>query len=112
MSARTMRARLARLGPPPLADRRPYCLFHGHACEMGQVPPDELVVLVHDAKVSLGEPVDPLYEHRKATPAQQARQEREVQELIAEAKRRNDATERILRGEPDGFVEEVAAWTE
>ncbi|MFB6889427.1 hypothetical protein ACFCX4_08965 [Kitasatospora sp. NPDC056327] len=112
MSARTLRARLARLGPPPVPeDVRLYCVFHGRACEMGKVPPDDLVVLVHEAHVAAGVPVEPLYEHQVATPAQRARREREIRELIEAKRRRNEAEERVLRGEPAGPVEEVASWT-
>lgn len=79
----------------------PWCIHHGTACGMGKRPFDELYLMIHDAKVAVGEVVPPLDQHQRATAAQRAAAEKELAALIAQKHAENEREIAHLRGETD-----------
>lgn len=98
MSVRSMRGRLDKLGVPP-ADDEPLCIHHGPACALGTQPLPELYVMVVQAKQRLGKEAPPLDEHRVMTAKERKTYKREMAELIAAQKAKNERILAELRAE-------------
>ncbi|MEH0582822.1 hypothetical protein QA942_01410 [Streptomyces sp. B21-106] len=116
MTSRSFRARLDRvakvLGEPQAVGA--VCRFHGVRCRMGANWPlpyepgieDDVLDLFGDARRSLGLEVAPhprdlwRTDRHEQVPAEElARERRELEELIAAARARNDQLEAEIRGD-------------
>ena len=75
----------------------PLCIHHGPACALGTRPLPEIYVLAIEAKRRLGQETPPLDEHRLMAPKERKRYEREMRELLASLRARNDQLEAELR---------------
>ncbi|MET8169298.1 hypothetical protein ABZT34_34455 [Streptomyces sp. NPDC005329] len=97
---RRLTARLAKLeevAPKPVDV--PMCAFHGAQCGLGTRQPDDLYLLVHEARRNTGLPAPDLDVHRPMTPDERARDAEEFADLLADARARNDAAEAEIRDE-------------
>ncbi|MFJ9376828.1 hypothetical protein [Streptomyces sp. NPDC101455] len=120
---RRLTARLSKLeqAVPPPPDG-PVCRYHGVHCGLGAVWPldravadpagaqmDGLIDLIHEGRRKAGLPVEPSARelwavdlHEQVPAAELAERDRELAELLAEAKAANEALEAQLRDERRG----------
>lgn len=86
---RRISARLDRLEQAaPKTTDVPMCAFHGAQCALGSRQPDDLYLLVHEARRKTGLPAPDLDVHRPMTPAERARDVAEFAALLAETRAR------------------------
>ncbi len=122
MSGRTMKARLDRLGNPSPKPGA-VCRYHGVHCQLGARWPLRyaeyhdagLIDMIRNAKIRCGHEVGPdprevwaTDRHDRLSRKEVDAQEREMAELIAEAKEVNEEVlRRLLAGERGNSVEQV-----